>query len=213
MSNWGKAWGQQWGCVGQSLADICEAWVWWQFHDKPNMNLLVCEVMVRLFSSLDEKLRIIAQNRGIDGANGGEVDAWGAMLDEKRNGMSDDLYKIAIKAKARAIISDGQIDDLADMAAIIAPTRTITFQEMYPACIQVFISGAPTEDEIMLLLRLMILAVGRGICIGFIEVDSDGVFEWSYRNPDDSFDPVDFHWGHTDGDIDPTTTAGFAVRL
>ncbi len=211
MSDQGTPWGGKWGCLGESLQDICECWLWWQFRDKTNWQIL-CAVMTKLFSQLDDKLRYIERTRGVDGAVEGQLDAWGAMVDERRNGMTDDLYRKAIKAKARAISSTGTLRDLDAVARLVLPNSDVTFQDFYPACIRLFYSDNTTDEEKSLMARLIVLAVGRGICTSFISVDPDGVFEFSYLEDDLSVLAVDRHWSHTDGDIDPATTAGFAYR-
>lgn len=212
MADWGDKWGSKWGCEGLSLADICESWIWWQFRDKPNFKAL-CAVMSKIFSGIDEKLERVAARRGVNGAFGGELDAWGAMVDEPRNGMDDDLYRIAIRAKARTVLSQGRISDLADVAALIAPQRSVTFAQAFPACVRAFFSSDTTDDEIKLLLRLLERALSLGLCISFVEVDELGVFEFSYLNEDTTREEVELHWGHTDGDINPAETAGMAFTL
>lgn len=219
MTQWATGkWADKWGCSLEtleqfSLLSICDRYIWWQHRDHPNLQRL-CLIYVVLFSRLDIKLQLVVTNRGIDGASGGEVDNWGAMVGQPRNGASDQLYKATIKAKARAMIGSGNISDFFDTAILISPESDPKFAEAYPACVRMFFSSAISNEEKEIILDLMKQVPGLGICLSFVEVDPDGVFEFSYLNDEldpTSLDPVEFHWGHTDGDI--ADTAGFAYLI
>lgn len=215
MTNWSDKWGGKWGCREEalqrvSLADICTRYIWWQHRDHPNINTL-CAIFAIIFSAIDVKLQNVAFNRGIDRSTGGELDNWGAMVGEARNGASDPLYRAVIKAKARASIGSGNISDFHDVATLISPESNPRFLERYPACVRMFFSDAISDQQRSIMLTLMRQVPGLGICIAFVEVDDDGVFEFSYLNEDLSKDPVDNHWGHSDGDI--ADAAGFAYLI
>lgn len=215
MTEWHDEWHNPWGCTLEqleqlTLLDICTQYLWWQHRDHPNIQTL-CLVFAVLFSRLDVKLQTVINNRGVDKATGGELDNWGAMVGQARNGASDQLYRQAIKAKARASLGSGNISDFFDTAILISPSSDPRFAEAYPACVRMFFSDAISDQERDIMFDLMKQVPALGICLAFIEVDDDGVFEFSYLNDDLSKDPVDFHWSHTDGDI--ANTAGFAYLV
>lgn len=215
MTQWSDEWAAKWGCsledINQlTLLEICTRYIWWQHRDHPNIQTL-CLVFAVLFSRLDVKLQQVVFARGVDGSTGGELDNWGAMVGQPRNGASDALYRAVIKAKARSSLGSGNISDFFDVAILISPQSDPRFLEAYPACVRMFFSDAISDAERTFMLSLMRGVPGLGICISFVEVDDDGVFEFSYLEDDLSKDPVDFHWGHTDGDI--ANTAGFAFLI
>lgn len=215
MTDWGDDWGGKWGCTLAelqriTLIGICTRYIWWQHRDHPNIQTL-CLVFAVIFSRLDVKIQNVVTMRGVDGAAGGELDNWGAAVGEPRNGLGDTLYRAVIKAKARAAIGSGNISDFFDVATLISPESDPRFREAYPACVRMFFSDAISDQERVIMLTLMQQVPGLGICMSFVEVDDDGVFEFSYLNDDSSKDPVDYHWGHTDGDV--ANTAGMAFLI
>jgi hypothetical protein len=215
MTQWSSKWADKWGCSATTveevtLLDICLLWLWWQHRDHPNIKG-ICEVAAIIFSQIDVKEQQVIANRGVDLATAGELDNWGAMVDQPRNGASDVLYRRVIKAKARATLSSGNISDLYDTAVLISPQSDPKFAELYPACVRMFFSSLTTTEEQLIIFELMHLTIALGICLSFVEVDPEGVFEFSYTEDGVNYDPVDWHWGHTDGDV--ANTAGFAYLV
>lgn len=214
MAQWGQTWGSQWGCGAQqgfeSLADICERFLWWQFRDSKNIKAL-CALLTERFSVIDQKLQETIARRGLEGARGGELDNWGEIVGRSRHGASDTLYRRAIKARARTALSSANIGDFFAIATLISPDSDPTFAEVYPLCVRMFFSSAIDNDEKALIFELMRDVPGLTVCLQFVEVDPNGVFEFSYNNASGPDDSVDFHWSHTDGDV--VNTAGFAYLV
>jgi len=221
MSKWGSSWGTSWGCAADpanKVEDVCKFWLWWQYDRAPNMQAL-CAIFTVIFSELEDKAQAVLQTRGLDGATGGELDAWGVLVGVVRNGVSDSLMRRKIKAAARAAIGHGQPRDFYDVMVLISPDSNPRFAEVYPACVRMFFD-AVSNAERRIIFELMKQVPGLGICLQYVEVDDSGqVFEFSYLESDvgvmprETFD-VQWHWDFfPDKDIPPNQKAGFAFLI
>ena len=221
MSKWGSEWGSPWGCEGDppsKVEDICKFWLWWQYQRAPNMQAL-CSIFTTAFREQESKAQDVQSRRGLEGARGGEVDAWGALVGVTRNGVSDNLLKRKIQAAARASYVQGQARDFYDVMVLIAPNSNPTFAEAFPACVRMFFD-AVTAEERLIIFELMREVPALGVCLQFVEVDDPGeLFEFSYLESDVGIVPrgtfdIERHWDYfPDLDIPAQQKAGFAYLI
>ena len=213
---WGGEWGAQWGCGPRDFQGVCEIYEWKQLEFAENFQIL-CQILAALANQFQAEADRLEGTTGIDNAHGAFLDDWGDLFDEKRFGADDDLYRRQIKAKARKLFASGTADDFLDIIKIINPDTVVTLLEAFPACIRLYFSNLSPEEQ-NVVFALLVDVPALTICLQFIQIDPDGVFEFSYLespfgvNPRVLF-PIDRHWSHTDGDIPPTQTAGFAFLL
>lgn len=216
MGKWSQKWLQKWGC-GPKPSDayaLAKTYTWKQL-DHAVEFIKLRDLLASIFDALDRKIGAVQVKVGLDKANGDELDQIGAMVGQPRLGADDDLYRQAIKARARASYAEGAIDDFWDVALLIEPNVIFTVQEVFPACIRLNLGGiTPLQQTI--LFDLLRLVVGLGICVEFVELLDEGeLFEWSYLESAPG-DPrvlysVDRHWDfYPDHDIPPSQRAGFA---
>jgi hypothetical protein len=179
----------------------------------------LCAIFTVIFSELEDKAQAVLNTRGLDGAAGGELDAWGVLLGVVRNGVSDSLMRRKIQAAARAAIGHGQPRDFYDVMVLIAPDSNPRFAEVFPACVRMFFF-AISNAERRIIFELMKQVPGLGICLQYVEIpDSGQVFEFSYLESDVGVNPrvtfdVQWHWDFfPDKDIPPDQKAGFAFLI
>jgi hypothetical protein len=221
MSRWGGEWGSPWGCdedPASKVEDICRLWLWWQYDRAPNMQAL-CAIFTEIFAEAEATAQGIQERVGLEGATGGELDAWGVLVNVTRNGVSDDLMRRKIKAGARAALGQGQPRDFFDVMTLIAPNSNPRFAEVFPACVRMFFDAVTVQEQ-EVIFELMRQVPTLGVCLQFAEVDPSGqVFEFSYLesdvgvNPRETF-PVQWHWDYfPDRDIPASQKAGFAYLI
>lgn len=217
LGKWGSQWGSQWGCGDQDFHDICKIHEWKQLEFATNFQIL-CQIFANLALSAEGSINAMQDGSGIDNAHGDELDQWGDMLNQRRFGATDDLFRRQIKGQARKLSASGSPDDFYDVADTIQPKAGITILEAFPACVRMYFRNLTVEEQ-RVLFGLMVDQEGVDgvpaltICMQFVDVDPDGVFEFSYLNDDSSLFPIDHHWSHTDGDIPSSVTAGMAFLV
>lgn len=82
-----------------------------QFRHKPRIEALVCALASR-WAGPDQALSDIQAFRAIGTGVGAQLDAIGDLLDLLRHGLTDDVYRTRLQAKALANASDGYPDQL-----------------------------------------------------------------------------------------------------
>ena len=110
--------------------------------------------------------------RGIGSATGHTLDLLGKIVGEDREGQADPLYRVRIRARLQANLSDGTWDDLHRVMAILLdtawPLATVSGAEIYPAAIQYRVDGITlTVDQIKILTGFLRVIRGAGIELRF----------------------------------------------
>ncbi len=78
------------------------------------------------FCSIDEQTELID-------SEGAQLDAWGTILNQGREGLSDPDYKIRLVEKIAEYNSEGTPEDLIDIFSVLMNADTIQYDEIYPA--------------------------------------------------------------------------------
>jgi len=221
MSDWGDEWGSPWGCPSDppsKVEDICRRWLWWQYDRAPNMRTM-CAIFTTIFAEIERTGQRVLNTRGLAGATGGELDAWGVLVGVQRNGVSDRLLRRKIQAAARAALGEGQPRDFFDVMILIAPDSNPRFSEVFPACVRMFFDAVSNEEK-AIIFELMKQVPALGVCLQYVETDPNGhTFEFSYLESDVGVMPrqtfgIDFHWDfYPDRDIPAQQKSGFAFLV
>ena len=211
IGKWGAIWGGQWGCKPLDYHDVCRSHLWKQLENAPNFKIL-CQILARIALSFESEINRMEAGAGVDNAFGDELDQWGFLLDERREGATDDLFRRQIKGKARKLLGSGTVDDFFDVVDAIQENAGLSVVEAFPACVRLFFTNLTNEEQ-RVVFGLLTDVPALTICLQWIDVDPDGVFEFSYLNEDLTLFPIQRHWAHTDGDIPANQTAGKAFLL
>ena len=126
---------------------------------------------------LDDALWQLATERYLDvtvdsvyyEAVGIQLDVIGSILAESRGAMTDDEYRLVLKAKIRLIKSSGTVEELVAIFHALFPLATITVTTRPPAYVSVHVSGVITATE---------GAIGRRMCRQGRAAGVHGSFRW-----------------------------------
>jgi hypothetical protein len=119
------------------------------FKAKPNLTNLLT-VWCAPIQEFENVLYALLIQRTVDVAIGAQLDQLGVIVDQDRNGLTDDDYRRYIRAAIRANLSDGTINDLLVISRLIVndPTAVITFVPGYPGSGVISVTEIPFEDAI-----------------------------------------------------------------
>jgi len=108
----------------------------------------------------EDALWAVWSGRGVGTATGHTLDLLGRIVGEDRQGESDALYRIRIRARIQANLSDGTWDDIHRVAAILLDTQwplaTVSGADLYPAGFIYKVEGVIfTANQLAILVRFL----------------------------------------------------------
>ena len=121
---------------------------------------------------VEDALWAVWSGRGVGTATGHTLDLLGRIVGEDRQGEADSLYRIRIRARIQANLSDGTWDDIHRVMSILLdaqwPLATVTGSEIYPAAFQYRVDGLVlSADQIKILTSFLRSIRGAGIELRF----------------------------------------------
>jgi len=143
-------------------------------------------IAAQLFESqqIEESAQEVAQSRDLDVATGAALDLFGIFLGQPRNGLSDDLYRIFLKARVLVNLGNGRGEEILDLLKQTVPSGgTFSFYEMYPAGFFVRLYGIDA-DSASAIAGLVCKIKGAGIgCTVSLTPDPPAGFFYGVSSP------------------------------
>jgi hypothetical protein len=103
-----------------------------QFKEKPRLYALLESFGLRI-QDLENTCFDVQASRLFDNAEGVQVDGFGSIVGEAREGRTDVDYKTAIRARMILNFSHGTIEDILALLVNITGNNRIRLEESYPA--------------------------------------------------------------------------------
>lgn len=82
-------------------------------------------------------------NDSVDTAEDAQLDVWGRLVGQPRDGRTDIVYRAWIKVRFAILRSGGTGDAIVSAFMQLAPECAVTLMEDFPAAIRVVLSGSP----------------------------------------------------------------------
>lgn len=154
-----------------------------QYKGKENLEKLIKDLYTTRTQSLENGLFQLYGRLDIDNSSGIQLDNIGTIVGQNRLGLPDATYRLFLKAKIGANVSEGDIPRVIDVWKLITNANVVQLLEAFPAEVDLYYD-VPLDDSLTALAFVLIQnVVGAGIAVGFLAV----------------FDPVE---GFTlDGDV------------
>jgi hypothetical protein len=133
-----------------------------QFRNKPLLSALLRSYLRRVQEVEDATWEVI-YNRLLDNAEGVQIDIIGRIVGRGRNNLSDNDYKIAVRAQIRINRSSGRPEDVIDVARLSLPyVFTFSYEEIYPAAIYMQVYGG-VDFNVVVLFNNLVKAKAGGV--------------------------------------------------
>ena len=135
---------------------------------------------LRRFQTLEDAVWEVLTERGIDDAIGKQLDNIGAIVNRARGGLSDDDYRIALKAEILILRSDGRMNDVIAVAALALPSGfTFSTRDEAIATIRFVINEPVTFDaSVVWHMIRRTKAGGVRLVYEFVTAPLDEYFVW-----------------------------------
>jgi hypothetical protein len=135
----------------------------YQYQDKENLNLFIDAIFASQVQKIEDAAFPLFTRLDVANSEGEQLDSLGAIVGQARMGLDDSLYRIWIKAKIGANVSEGNIEMIIALWKLFVPEVTkVQIQEFYPAEILLYSNVAPIavyENQI-------VDAMQRSVCAG-----------------------------------------------
>lgn len=148
--------------IDQALARLAQ-----QYKDKPLIVGMI-EALTDQFQDLDDAAWQLAtecylyNDAELGGgatvyyeAEGEQLDVIGAIIGEPRGALTDDEYRLVLRARTKLNRSSGTAENLIDIFHALLPTALITVQTWPPAYVTLTISTVVTAAEALLYRRFL----------------------------------------------------------
>lgn len=147
--------------------------IWYQFQGRPEWERLI-GLMGDLAGVLEHGLGSINEARYVSTAEGDVLDEIGALVGRPRVGLSDALYRLAIRAEAASVVSSGTIPEFVELMQSLVGDG-VRIQEFYPATITIEAADIAT-DVFLILLVILADMPAAGVGALLVTWDSDVVY-------------------------------------
>lgn len=118
-----------------------------QYREKPNFEAIVSTFSYQI-QELEDAFFQLLESRSIDTSIGLQLDNLGSIVDEKREGLSDNDYRLKLIAKIAVNTSQGTPEDLINIFKIFMQADRVAFFEYFPATIQLVAQDAQPISSI-----------------------------------------------------------------
>ncbi len=162
--------------IEEGLAKLIE-----QYKEADVFKEWVCTYLKQVQEFEDAVWQVI-EDRWLANSEGVQLDILGKIVGLDREGLSDELYRGAIRVQIRINRSFGTPIDMLDVArfALGVNYPTIRYQEFYPATVKITLTQDITDDQRRILYRALYATKPAGVRLLIEETfDADGALTFN----------------------------------
>lgn len=146
----------------------------YQYKGKSNIESLIKDICTTQIQELENAIIPLFTRLSINDSVGLQLDNIGTIVGQSRLGLSDIVYRLFLKAKIGANVSEGDIPRVIDVWKLITNANIVQLLEAFPAEVDLYYD-VPLDDSLKdLAFDLIQKVVGAGIGVGFIAVFENG---------------------------------------
>lgn len=141
----------------------------------------VMTAVAKAFCQVVDQQGQIARGIHLATARGVQLEQIGAAVGLPRNGLGDDLYELAIRARAASLLISGTGNELLALVRTLFPdAAAVTLEEWFPATIKICVPNL-SADEFQLLLTILAPAPAAGVGAVLETFDPGTGAGWGYQ--------------------------------
>jgi hypothetical protein len=138
-----------------------------QYKGKPRIAALFT-ALVNQIQDLEDAVYSLNEGRSVYGSVGEQLDLLGTLVGIRRNGLSDDQYRLFILGKIGENTSDTTSDKIAAIYGILLGGAIVQEQDLYPAGVGLLAGGDIDESLWQTVWSMVQLSLGAGIRLEFL---------------------------------------------
>lgn len=153
-----------------------------QWRDKPRLAALLCAWLERLQAAEDTTISMLSDLRGVEDAEGVQLDLIGRVVLEGRRDKTDDRYRDALRVRILVNRSNGRPEDLIEILVKLdryAETSDRVVLRECPPASAVLEGRRETLNDPREIVRFLVAAKPAGVRIDYVysEAPDAGTFE------------------------------------
>ena len=130
-----------------------QARIWYTFKQTTSWPLLAA-IIGDLWAEQELAIGSVDQARYLSTAEGVQLDEIGLSVNRDRSGLSDTLYRLAIKAEARSIISSGTIPEIVELVRSLLGDDVVV-SELFPRTLHIAAPDIP-QDIFQVMIEVLV---------------------------------------------------------
>lgn len=157
-----------------------------QFSESPNLELLI-RLFVEPLQELEDIAFALITERMLSSAQGAQLDQYGAVAGQRRDGLDDETYRRFISVRLEANRSNGQPDVITNVLATLMKTATpVRYFPLPPAAFGLaYMRGEYSSDDMRTrVLNLVNAIIPAGVKLEEVVESLPGY--WGFDGDDDA---------------------------
>lgn len=158
-----------------------------QFREQPNIVAVIKSLAGGVQAIENDAFGVLVSTT-FTAATDIDLDHWGLLVGEERNGLDDDDYRTMISARILANRSIGTRDEIITIAQLVTAPSVVVHRDLFPACFQLDVArgsaGFMTAARARRVAELLRSIKPAGVCMIIVE-SVEGAFGF-LDNPDAS---------------------------
>lgn len=149
----------------------------WQYKTKSRLESLLKAFTGSEIQLLEDTFFDLLSRLDIEASEGQQLDNLGTIVGQSREGLSDIVYRIFIKAKIGQNVSESDMPRVIDIWKLMTQANVVQVVEIFPAEVDLYADTPLPTNLVSLAFDLIQNVVGAGVLVGFIAVfDTDEAF-------------------------------------
>ncbi len=157
----------------------------WQYKTKPRLENLLKAITGPEIQLLEDTFFDLLSRLDIEASEGQQLDNLGTIVGQSREGLSDTVYRIFIKAKIGQNVSESDMARVIDIWKLMTQANVVQAIEAFPAEVDLYTDIELADELKTIAFDLIQKVVGAGISVGFAAVYyPDGPFGFEDSTPE-----------------------------
>lgn len=173
---WHDEYWQEFGIAGADVTKIrqhakdAKDRLLFQYKGKTNIENLIDSLLGTQIQDFENAAFTLFGRLNIDKSTGKQLDRIGDLIGQKREGKIDSLYRLFIKAKIGANISQGDIERLISVWKLLTNSSSVHLVEAFPAEVELYSDTALSTSSVNDAFTLIQKVSAGGVKVGYTAV-------------------------------------------
>lgn len=137
-----------------------------QYKKEPGIEGLIESYFGNQIQDLEDVLQLFFDRLNIDISEGVQLDGIGKIVNQDRLGLTDELYRLFLKGRIGANVSEGDIERLIEVWKTITQANIVKLEEIFPAEVNLATDVALPDNLIDIAFALIQNVSGAGVGVG-----------------------------------------------